>query len=493
MGKIKGFMEFQRVTAPCRPVQTRLKDYREVAERLPSDEIARQAARCMDCGIPFCHSIGCPLFNYIPEWNDSVYRGQWEDAFSRLELTNNFPEITGRICPAPCEGACTLAINDNPVTIREIELAVAENAFEQGLIRPRPPAVSTGKKIVVIGSGPAGLAAAQQLARCGHDVLVIEKSDRPGGVLRFGIPDFKLEKNVIDRRIEQMQQEGVHFETSVNAGEDVSTHYLKKSFDAILLACGAGAARDLQVRGRKLEGIHYAMEYLSQANRSVFAGVPENGSLTAAGKNVLVIGGGDTGSDCVGTANRQGAKKVYQLEIMPEPQSWDNPWNPEWPDPPNILRTTSSHSEGCVREWAVMTRRFEGADGRVTRAHCVRVVWKDQDGTPRPVKAAGTEFSLDVDLVLLAMGFSGVEHNRLITGMNVYLDASDTIAIDDSHMTSTPGIFAAGDSVSGPSLVVRAISQGRAAARGIHAYVMEHSLRESYNNQATYTPGSILQ
>ena len=474
MGKLKGFMEFQRNDALKRPIKERLSDYNEVTVRLPEDEIVRQAARCMDCGIPFCHAMGCPIYNFIPEWNEYIFRQRWDEAFRRLELTNNFPEITGRICPAPCEPACTLAINESAVTVRQNELAVIEKAFSCGRVKPRPPKNKSGKRVAIVGSGPAGLAAAQQLTRLGHDVMVLEKALKIGGILRNGIPNFKLEKWVIDRRFDQMQAEGTRFETDVKAGEDISAHYLRKSFDAILLACGAEVPRDLPVPGRDLNGIYFAMQYLSNSNNYVAADTPVDKIITARGKNVLVIGGGDTGADCVGTANRQGAKSVYQFEILPQPPDWKQPWNPDWPNWPNILRTSTSHEEGCKRQWSVLTKSFEGQDNnRISKVNCVQVVWKEKNGTPDMAEVPGSDFSLDVDLVILALGFTGVEPGRLIKDLNVSLTDRNSIVIDESYMTSGPGVFAAGDSAMGPSLVVRAIFQGREAARGIHNFIVK--------------------
>lgn len=471
MGKLKGFLEFKRETAQSRPVAERLQDYREVAGLLPFEKMAAQAARCVDCGIPFCHAMGCPLYNLIPEWNENVFRGDWDEALRRLEMTNNFPEITGRICPAPCESACTLAINDSPVTIKQNELAIIEHAFMRTSVRPQPPAGKSGRRVAVIGSGPAGLAAAQQLARMGHAVVIVEKSKNIGGLLRYGIPNFKLEKWVIDRRLDQLRGEGVVFETEVDAGKDVSGHYLRRTFDAILVACGAEGPRDLDVPGRELEGICLAMEYLSRANRHSAGECTAEMIISARGKNVLVIGGGDTGADCVGTANRQGAANVYQLEIMPKPLIWNETWNPEWPHWPRILRTSSSHEEGGQRDWSVTTQRFEGKNGKVISARCARVAWKNDDGRQVPVVIPGSEFSLDVDLVLLALGFTGIAQGLLVRDLNVHMTAANTIVINEAYMTSVPGVFAAGDAVMGPSLVVRSIFQGREAARGIHQYL----------------------
>lgn len=501
MGKTDGFLEYQRKLAPKRSVPERLKDYQEISKPLLSEEIHKQGARCMDCGIPFCHALGCPVYNLIPEWNDAVYRGRWHDAFERLSLTNNLPEITGRICPAPCEAACTLAINEAPVTIEQIELAIIEKAFAEGWVKPKPPAKETGKRVAIIGSGPAGLAAAQQLRRMGHGVTVFEKSSRIGGLLRFGIPDFKLEKRVIDRRLEQMRAEGIRFETDVEAGAKIPAAELQKNFDVILLTMGAGAPRDLKVPGRELSGIHLAMDFLTLSNKAISGEIKPDQLISAKGKTVLVIGGGDTGSDCVGTANRQGAKKVHQFEILPKPLDWKEPWNPEWPNWPKILRTSTSHEEGCERDWSITTQKFTGKDGKVHEVHCARVEWKlDKPNSPSEnskvnwaspgnllskenrgqdkstgqysmKEIPGSEFVLQVDLVLLAMGFVHVEHSRLLTDLGVQFDARGNVQTDSHYRSTVPGVFAAGDTVRGASLVVWAISQGRQAAHAIHTHL----------------------
>lgn len=473
MGKPTGFLEQHRKEAAKEPVRQRLDHYREFTYPLESAELSTQGSRCMDCGIPFCHSsFGCPLGNLIPEWNDLVYRGLWHEAYKRLEMTNNFPEFTGRVCPAPCETACTLSLNDTPVTIKQLELAIIEKAFENGWVEPLLPAYSSGKKVAVIGSGPAGLAAAQQLRRMGHEVAIFEKSSKAGGILRYGIPDFKLDKAIIDRRLEQLIQEGIRFETNVNIGEDISARYLQKTYDAALLTIGAGQPRDLSVPGRDLNGIHFAMDYLSRINMFIDGTLQESEIISAKDKNVLVIGGGDTGSDCVGAANRQGAKNVYQFEILPKPREWNHSWNPEWPNRPNILRTSTSHEEGCKRDWSILTESFEGNNSQLKKGHFKRLAWNTPTDSKLQMKEIpGTDFSLDVDLVFLAMGFVHVEHNRLLSQFGVAYDEQGNIKIDENYMTSVGCIFSAGDAQTGPLLVVQAIDCGRRAAEAIHRYL----------------------
>lgn len=473
MGKPTGFMDYARKTAPYRSVKERVKDYREVATQLGTDELQVQGGRCMDCGIPFCHAMGCPVANLIPEWNDLVYNGQWREAYERLELTDNFPEITGRVCPAPCETACTLSINTAPVTIRQIELSIIERAFAEGWVVPRPPTHESGKRVAVIGSGPAGLAAAQQLRRAGHQVTLFEKAAKLGGILRYGIPDFKLEKWVLDRRLKQMAAEGVAFETGVSIGDDLSASYLQRRFDAIVLTLGAGEPRDLHVPGRGFEGIHFAMEYLTLSNRFTGGEIEREDIISAEGKNVLVIGGGDTGSDCVGTANRQGAASVKQFEIMPMPRDWKEPWNPDWPHWPQIVRTSSSHEEGCERKWSITTKQFKGRGVKIEEAVCAQVTWEKTSKGLVPVEVPGSEFTVKADLVLLSMGFLHVEHGKLIDGFGVKVDERGNVRTDNCYTTSTKGVFAAGDASTGASLVVRAIWHGRQAAACVDRYLRQ--------------------
>lgn len=472
MTNVFGFLEKKRKNPPYRDIKERVKDYKEVTTTLDNKELKVQAERCMNCGIPFCHSYGCPIYNLIPEWNDAVYNGQWKEAYERLEITNNFPEFTGRICPAPCETSCTLAINTDAVTIKELELNIIEQAFKDGLVVPHPPMVLTGKTVAVIGGGPAGLAAAQQLRRSGHEVTVFEKSTKAGGLLRFGIPDFKLDKFVIDRRLNLMKAEGVEFENGVEIGKDISVSYLRNKYDSILITAGAGQPRNLPVEGRDLKGVHFAMEFLSQSNK-VVSGELDKLIIDAKDKNVLVIGGGDTGSDCVGTSIRQGAKSIHQIEIMPKPIVWNKPHNPDWPEWPKILRTSSSHQEGCERSWNVTTDKFSGVDGQITKAHLTNIDWKPSKDGGRPDMVKLDGYELDVDLVFLAMGFVHTEHGNFtdqLTACGVELDERGNIAVNDYSATDD-GIFAAGDAISGASLVVRAIGSGRAAAEKINDYL----------------------
>jgi glutamate synthase (NADPH/NADH) small chain len=468
VGKVTGFMEYARVDPSKRPVAERVKDYREFELPVIQDELKLQGARCMDCGVPFCNT-GCPLGNLIPDWNDHVYRGDLNAALDSLHATNNFPEVTGRVCPAPCEASCVLNINDDPVSIKLIERAIIDIAWENKRVLPRPAQRSTGKSVAVVGSGPAGLAAAQQLARAGHSVTVFERSDRIGGLLTYGIPDFKMEKHLVHRRVEQMKAEGVQFRTSVDIGIDMSARELKQNYDAVCLAGGSRKPRDLPVPGRELSGIHFAMDFLEQQNRRVAGDtVPDSVALLATGKKVVVIGGGDTGSDCIGTSNRQGAVSVTNFEIMPRPPDDPSPTTP-WPLWPLMLRTSSSHDEGVARDFAVSTVRFTGdSNGRVTGIDCVRVEIKEGRFQPVP----GSEFHVPADLVLLAMGFVHPVHEGMLTELGVKLDARGNVKVDADFMSSEAGIFAAGDMQRGQSLVVWAIADGRKAAAGIDQYLV---------------------
>jgi glutamate synthase (NADPH) small chain len=469
VGKVTGFKEYTRETPTRRPVEERINDYFEVYQEFPEDKIRTQAARCMDCGIPFCHT-GCPVNNIIPDWNDLVYRDQWRDAIRILHSTNNFPEFTGRICPAPCEAACVLGINEPPVTIKVIEKTIVDHAWMQGWIKPDPPETRTGKSIAIVGSGPAGLAAAQQLNRAGHSVTVFEKSDRIGGLLRYGIPDFKMEKHILDRRLDQMVKEGVKFQIRAHVGHNVPAEDLRKDFDAILLTGGAEAPRDLKVPGRELKGIHFAMEFLPQQNK-IIAGDSVPNQILATDKRVVIIGGGDTGADCLGTCHRQKARSVHQFEIMPMPPP-DRHASTPWPLWPLQLRTESAHEEGGLRDWALGTTRFIGDEnGNVKALHGIRV-----GPPPKFEPLPGTELVIETDLVLLAMGFTGPVRSGMVEQFGVNLDPRGNIATDGSLMSSVPGIFAAGDMRRGQSLVVWAISEGRSAAKAIDGYLMKSGL-----------------
>jgi len=466
MGNVTGFLEHTRETPERRPVLERVNDWFEVYQDLPKDKLKAQAGRCMDCGVPFCHT-GCPVHNVIPDWNDLVYKGRWREAIRTLHSTNNFPEFTGRICPAPCETACVLGINDKPVTIKVVEQNIIDYAFGQGWVEAEPPRRRTGKKVAVVGSGPAGLAAAQQLNRVGHHVTVFEKQDRIGGLLRYGIPDFKLEKRVVDRRLEQLQAEGIEFRTNVNVGIEPTGEQLRKDFDAVMLAVGAEKHRDVQIPGRELKGIHFAMDYLTQQNKRG-AGDRFNHSdeIVAMGKRVVIIGGGDTGADCLGTAHRQKALSVHQLQIHampPEDRHESTPW-PLWP---LQLRVEAAHEEGGYREWSVLTTHFSGdEDGNVKKLHCVRV-------GPKPAleRMPGSEFYLDADLVLIAIGFSGPTRDGLLEQLPFELDNRGNVKTDGTFATSVPGIYSAGDARRGQSLVVWAIAEGRQAAHHIDRFL----------------------
>jgi glutamate synthase (NADPH/NADH) small chain len=475
MGKPTGFMEIARQDRRYTLVADRIQHYREFVVPLSDDEISRQGARCMDCGIPYCHQ-GCPINNIIPDWNDLVYQGNWEEAIEVLHSTNNFPEFTGRICPAPCEAACTLNLNDEPVTIKTIECAIVDKAWEEHRIRPQIPLKRTDKRVAVVGSGPAGLACAQQLARAGHGVVVYEKADRIGGLLRYGIPDFKMEKHLIDRRIAQMQAEGVIFRPNSHIGANIPISRLMADFDAIVLAGGSEKPRDLPVPGRELGGIHFAMAFLKQQNQRV-AGDPldEAEGILATDKHVIVIGGGDTGSDCIGTSIRQGAASVVQLEILPMPPAKEDK-GLTWPNWPNRLRTSSSQEEGCERRWSVATKSFSGENGTVTAVHCIEVSWKQKGGRWVMEEIPGSEFTLKADLVLLAMGFVHPVQEGLLQEAGVRLDERGNVQADTrDYQTSVDKIFAAGDMRRGQSLVVWAIREGRQAARAVDEFLMGRS------------------
>jgi glutamate synthase (NADPH/NADH) small chain len=471
MGEPKAFLKYKRQPVGYRPIEERIHDFRELDLPLTPDEITQQARRCMDCGIPFCHGAGCPLGNLIPDFNELIYKGHWEQACQLLLSTNNFPEITGRLCPAPCETACTLGISDEPVLIKHIEYQIVERGFEQGWIKPQLPSKKTGKRVAIIGSGPAGLASAQQLVRAGHDVVVFEKDQKVGGLLRYGVPDFKLGKDVIDRRLRQLEAEGIQFQTDVHVGEDISTHYLRKMFDCFCLTMGAGQPRDLNVPGRGYENVLFAMEYLTAQNKLNNSELLDKHEMvTAEGKVVAVIGGGDTGSDCVGTARRQNAKKIYQLEILPRPPE-SRPVDTPWPMWPRVMRTSSSHEEGCERRWSVSTKEFLGGAGiNAETLHGCEVEWIKKNGNWKIREIAGTDFFLAVDLVILALGFVHVTHEGLIRDIALKLDQQGNVMVNN-YQTSDPQIFAAGDTINGPSLVVHAIHSGRQAAAAIDQWL----------------------
>lgn len=467
MADPKGFLKYMREGPARRPVELRVLDWKELYEPFPDEKLKIQGARCMDCGVPFCQSTnGCPVVNLIPEWNDLVQRGRWKDALKALHTTNNFPEFTGRLCPAPCESACVLGINSDPVSIRVIEWNIIDKGFNEGWVEPIPAVARTGKTVAVVGSGPAGLAAAQQLARQGHQVTVYEKGDRIGGLLRYGIPDFKMEKWVIDRRLEQMKAEGVEFKTSVHVGVDIDGETLRRQYDAVCLTLGAEQARELPVPGRELKGIHLAMEYLTQQNKRNAGDTIVDEAITAKGKRVIIIGGGDTGSDCLGTTHRQGCVEVHQFELLAEPppqRAGSTPW-PLWP---MQLRTSHAHEEGCDRQWSVSTTAFSGRNGHVTKLHGQRVSLQNGKFFSIP----NTDFELEVDLVLLAMGFTGPVRNGLLDSLGVKYDARGSVAVDDGFMTNVEGVFAGGDTKRGASLIVWAIAEGRKMAAGVDRYL----------------------
>jgi glutamate synthase (NADPH/NADH) small chain len=481
MAKVTGFLEYPRRDTPQRPVAERLADWHEVQLDPAPEEVRTQAARCMDCGIPFCNN-GCPLGNIIPDWNDLVYREKWQDALARLHSTNNFPEFTGLVCPAPCEAACVLGINQDPVAIKQVEWEIIRRGWEEGWIAPVRPERRSGRCVAVVGSGPAGMAAAQQLSRAGHTVTVFEKSDRIGGLLRYGIPDFKLEKWIIDRRLEQLREEGVAFQTGVHVGVDLSAADLRRSFDAVLLCMGSEHARDLPIPGRELAGIHQAMEFLPQNNKRVAGdAVPDGEAILAAGKYVVVLGGGDTGSDCVGTSHRQHAKSVTSIELLVRPPDQRDASTP-WPMWPFMYRSSSSHDEGGRREFAVMTKRFSGSGGRVERLHAVRLAYGKPDASGRRPfeEVPGSEFEIPAELVLLALGFVHPVHEGLVQDLGLRLDPRGNLAAEPrSFATSEPGVFAAGDCRRGQSLVVWALWEGREAARAVDAYLVGASRLQS--------------
>jgi glutamate synthase (NADPH) small chain len=476
MGKPTGFMEIARAERHYAPATERIKHYREFTLAPSDTELSQQGARCMDCGIPYCHN-GCPVNNIIPDWNEMVHKGDWEHALAILHSTNNFPEFTGRICPAPCEAACTLNLNDQPVTIKSIECAIIDKGWEMGWVKPQIPLHKTGKKVAVIGSGPSGMACAQQLARTGHDVVVYEKNDRIGGLLRYGIPDFKMEKHLIDKRIAQMQAEGVKFRPDSHIGGNISAKALLADYDAVVLAVGSEKPRDLQVSGRnEMEGVHYAMDFLRQQNkRNAGDTIPEEIAISAKGKHVVVIGGGDTGSDCIGTSIRQGAASVTQIEILSKPPEKENKMM-TWPLWPNKFRTSSSQEEGCERHWSVNTKSVTGKDGKITHLNAVQVEWKQEGGQWKMGEAPDSAFSLQADLVLLAMGFVHPVHDGLLQELGVERDPRGNIkANEKQYQTSIDKVFAAGDGRRGQSLVVWAIREGRQAARAVDEYLMGYS------------------
>jgi glutamate synthase (NADPH/NADH) small chain len=467
-------MELDREARPTRPVKERVEDWREIYLPWEDSKIGGQASRCMDCGIPFCNQ-GCPLGNLIPDWNDHIYRGRWQEALESLLKTNNFPEFTGRVCPAPCEASCTLNINAKPVTIKLSEVSIIDHAFANGLIKAQPPQKRTGKKVAVIGSGPAGLAAAAQLNKAGHTVTVFERAQRAGGLLTFGIPDFKLEKEVVDRRLNLMEEEGIIFKCGVNVGFDVTIEQLKAEFDSIVLAMGSTQPRDLKVPGRELDGVHYAMDYLTLQNETVYGDVQKNRPvISAKGKKVIILGGGDTGADCLGTAIRQKAAEIHQFELLPKPpdqRATDNPW-PQWP---MIMRSSSAHEEGGIRDWSINTKSFSGENGKVKKLHAIRLEWVKENGRMQMKEIPGSEFVIEADLVLLAMGFVHPEKPGPIEQLGCELDARGNVKTDGNYRSSVDGVFAAGDCRRGQSLVVWAIAEGRKCARTVDEYLMGSS------------------
>lgn len=473
MGDPKGFLKIPREGPKRRPVSERVKDFHEFYQEFPPEKLKLQAARCMDCGVPFCQSdTGCPVHNLIPDWNDLIFQDRWKDALTRLHLTNNFPEFTGRLCPAPCESSCVLGIIDQPVAIRNIEQSIIDRGFKEGWVVPLPPKVKLDQKVAIIGSGPAGLAAAQQLCREGYRVTLFEKADRVGGLLRYGIPDFKMEKSVLDLRLDQMLAEGVNFVTHTEIGKDMPVSELKKNFDAVCVTIGAMKTRDLPVPGRDLKGIYFAMDYLTQSNKIVAGDkIASEQIISAKGKRVVIIGGGDTGSDCLGTAHRQGAKSIHQFEILPQPPE-TRPSSTPWPYWPMVLRSSHAHEEGCDRKWNVLTRSFSGEIGVVKKLHTAKVELKiNSNGQSQFVEIPGAEEEMDVDLVLLAMGFIHPIHEGLVKDLKLKLNSRGNIQVDENFMTSEPGIFAGGDAVRGASLIVWAIAEGRKAAAGIERYL----------------------
>ena len=475
MGNPTGFLEIDKKERNYEDPKNRLKHFKEFIVPLTNEEVSKQGSRCMDCGIPYCHQ-GCPVNNLIPDWNDLVYKHEWKNALDTLHSTNNFPEFTGRICPAPCEAACTLNLTDNPVSIKTIECSIVDYGWEKGWIKPQLPKKHTDKKVAIVGSGPAGLACAQQLARLGHSVVVYEKNERIGGLLRIGIPDFKMEKTLIDRRMAQMQSEGVQFKTNSEIGNNISTNEIIDTFDAVSLCIGSEVPRNLEVKGRNLKGIHFAMDFLSQQNDMVSGKtISKDILISAKGKKVLVIGGGDTGSDCVGTSNRQGATSVHQLELLPQPPVNENK-QLTWPNWPMKLRTSTSHQEGCERQWSILTKSFEGNEnGEVTKLICVEVEWKkSEDGSMKMIEVEDSEFKIEADLVLLAMGFVHPIHEGLVDNLSLKLDERGNVEADEiGFKTSSDKVFVAGDCRRGQSLVVWAISEGRKCAERIDNFLKE--------------------